>query len=71
MSCGVVVALLLSCLVLIQEIDLATYKANMDKVTPRSLYLLIAVLLTTGTLSMEDLLKRVSPGIISLAAKEK
>lgn len=43
----------------------------MDKVTPRSLYVLIAVLLTTGALSMEDLLKRVSPGIISLAAKEK
>lgn len=56
---------------LFQEIDLATYKANMDKVTPRSLYVLIAVLLTAGTMSMEDLLKRVSPGIISLAAKEK
>lgn len=54
-----------------QEIDVATSKANMDKVTPRSLYVLIAVLLATGTMSMEDLLKRVSPGIISLAAKEK
>jgi len=46
-------------------------KSQPKQVTPRSLYLLIAVLLTTGTLSMEDLLKRVSPGIVLLKAKEK
>ncbi|CAN0009641.1 unnamed protein product, partial [Ectocarpus fasciculatus] len=54
-----------------KEIDAATFKIQIDKVTPRSLYVLLAVLLTTGTLSMEELLPHVSPGVASLAAKEK
>ncbi|CAM9136680.1 unnamed protein product, partial [Hapterophycus canaliculatus] len=54
-----------------KEIDAATCKVQLEKVTPRSLYVLIAVLLATDNLTMEDMLNHVSPGIISLAAKEK
>lgn len=41
------------------------------QVTPRSLYVLIAMLLATGTIPLEALLQHVSPGVVSLAAKER
>lgn len=41
------------------------------QVTPRSLYVVIAMLLATGTITLEGVLQHISPGFISLAAAEK
>ena len=41
------------------------------QITPRSLYVVIAMLLATGTMTLEGVLQHISPGFISLAAAEK
>ena len=43
----------------------------MGQITPRSLYVVIAMLLATGTMTLEGVLQHTSPGFISLAAAEK
>ncbi|CAM9203719.1 unnamed protein product, partial [Laminaria digitata] len=54
-----------------KEMDQATYKEELEKITPRSLHVVIAMLLATGTMTLEGVLQHTSPGFISLAAAEK